>query len=125
MEPQIELMGIEPELKQRIEDIVALQLGSVLINLTSLRVRVSKLNGEALGQPSFRCELIGRLDKGSGLQVVMLGSGIHICVADATARLARLIKKQVRGQHINSLAGDARRTAVVEPARSTSTRRGA
>lgn len=102
MEPQIELLGIDSELYQRVESIVSLQLGSVLINLSSLKVKVTKSQKAEKDRPSFHCELVGKLEKGPSLEVTMFGSGLNICVADATARLSRLIKKEVRNQHLGS-----------------------
>lgn len=113
MVPQIELNGVDDELRERIDSIVTLQLGSAMVNLSALKVTVARVADHDPGQASFRCELNGKLEKGSGIQVVMVGSGVHICVADATARLARLIKKQVRDQYVDMRTGKVKQTIVV------------
>jgi hypothetical protein len=113
MVPQIELIGVDEELRGRVEGIVTLQLGSSMVNLSVLKVTVAKVGDSEPGRASFRCELNARLERGTSIQVVMLGSGVHICVADATARLARLIKKQVRTQHVDMRTGRTKQTVVV------------
>jgi hypothetical protein len=92
---QIVLQGdIEVETQGRIERLLNLQLGSVLSRFVSLKAVVSKHHGE--NAVPYQCELFATLKNGSRLEVTMLNSGVHVCVADAAARLLREVRRYTR-----------------------------
>lgn len=92
MAVQIVLQGdIENQSLGRIERILNLQLGSVSSRFASLKAIVSKQPSE--NAVPYRCELIGTLKNGNRLEVTMLNSGVHVCVADAAARLLREVRR--------------------------------
>ena len=92
MSPQIVLEGkIDPGHLERIERILLLQLGAVASRFTSLKAVVSEGSSEA--PLAFQCKLSASLKSGGQLDVTMVNSGLHVCVADAGARLVREVRR--------------------------------
>lgn len=85
----------QPDFQDRIKRILMLQLGTVVGRFTQLK---AELNQAETGQPGlFSCNLEGTLRSGEKLEVTMVNTGIHVCVADAGARLTREVRRYSRG----------------------------
>ena len=92
MTPQIVLEGnIDESSIERIERILLLQLGTITSRIASMRVLVQEgMSGTSL---PYKCELNCTLKDGARLKVEMLNAGLHVCVADAGARLVREVRR--------------------------------
>lgn len=92
---QIILEGnIDESNLERIERIVLLQLGTMAGRFASLRVVVSE--GSADAPLAYQCKLTGTQKNGARVEVSMVNSGLHVCVADAVARLVREVRRATR-----------------------------
>jgi len=83
----------DAEADARIIRILQLQLTSVEARLSSLKILLSEDILSTAQPVRYRCEIKAALKNGQKLQLVMFSSGLHICVADAAARLVREIRR--------------------------------
>jgi len=83
--------GIGTESIGQVERILQLQLGSLESKIARLWLAVINESNEQT--PRYRCEIVAKLANTRELQIVMFNRGLLICVADATARLAREVKR--------------------------------
>ncbi|MFT7246265.1 MAG: hypothetical protein ACI82A_003639 [Candidatus Azotimanducaceae bacterium] len=88
----------DAECDARIVRILQLQLTSVEARLSSLKIFLGEDESNATQQVRYRCEIKAALKSGQKLQLVMFNTGLHICVADAAARLVREIRRSRQGQ---------------------------
>lgn len=92
MSTQIVLEGnIDESNLERIERILMLQLGTVASSFTHLKAVIRE--GSDVAPLAYQCELITTLKSGARLEVSMVNSGLHVCVADAAARLVREVRR--------------------------------
>ena len=92
MSTQIVLEGnIEESNLERIERILMLQIGTVSGRFASLKATVSE--GSPQAPLAYQCKLVATLKNGGRLEVSMVNSGLHVCVADAAARLVREVRR--------------------------------
>lgn len=87
----------DAECDARIVRILHLQLTSVEARLSSLKILLGEDVSSTTQQVRYRCEIKAVLKNGQKLQLVMFNSGLHICVADAAARLVREIRRSRQG----------------------------
>jgi hypothetical protein len=81
----------------RIVRILQLQLNSVEARLSGLKIFLGEDVSNTTQQVRYRCEIKAALKSGQKLQLVMFNTGLHICVADAAARLVREIRRSRLG----------------------------
>lgn len=85
---QILLEGnIDTAQQQRIERILMLQLGTMANRFAHLKATISQ--GDEKVALEYQCTLVATLKQGGRLEFSMENSGLHVCVADAAARLVR------------------------------------
>lgn len=109
MTPQIVLEGsIDTQSAERIERVLLLQLGTVTSRIASLKANVRE-GGERASLP-YQCELHCVLKDGKKLSVSMINAGLHVCVADAAARLLREVRRHNQA-HFRSAGNDSSSSA--------------
>ena len=87
----------DAECDARIVRILQLQLTSVEARLSSLKILLGEDVSSTTQHVRYRCEIKAELKSGQKLQLVMFNTGLHICVADAAARLVREIRRSRQG----------------------------
>ena len=101
MSSQTVLEGnIEESNLERIKRILMLQLGTVAGRFASFKATVSEGSPEA--PLAFQCKLATTVKNGGRLEVSMVNSGLHVCVADAAARLVCEVRRSNQDSFRNS-----------------------
>jgi len=83
----------DAECDARIVRILQLQLTTVEARLSSVKIILGEDLSNTNGQVRYRCEINATMKNAQKLQLVMFNAGLHICVADAAARLVREIRR--------------------------------